>query len=172
MTGIRERREGKEEGGELEERCKNPSCKRIEKEKQRLERGSSDRKAKKAWSLKQMLLYLAVFSLMEEPFPSAASMGFCSSREEIDAGGRDAKWMKTKRERKKVKTNLCWAATFWCNVITRVRLTVECKCSIYRSFILWLVSSIHRFLLSNRNRTELARFYSFKNQFSILVWFS
>jgi len=48
MTGIRERREGKEEGGELEERCKNPSCKRIEKEKQRLERGSSDRKAKKA----------------------------------------------------------------------------------------------------------------------------
>ena len=78
-------------------------------------------------SLKQMLLYLAIFSLMEEPSPSAASMGFFSGREETDAGGRDAEWMKIERERKKAKTSLCWAAAFRCNVITRVRLTVECR---------------------------------------------
>ena len=62
-------------------------------------------------TLKQMLLYLVVFSLMEEPCPSAASMeeedsnglcrseersqgdgdvGFCSAREETNVGGRDA----------------------------------------------------------------------------------
>lgn len=42
---------------------------------------------KKHESLKHMLLYLAVFSLMEEPSPSAGSMGFCSGGEETDAGG-------------------------------------------------------------------------------------
>ena len=62
-------------------------------------------------TLKQMLLYLVVFSLMKEPCPSAASMeeedsnglcrseersqgdgdvGFCSAREETNVGGRDA----------------------------------------------------------------------------------
>jgi len=82
---------------------------------------------KKHESLKQMLLYLAIFSLMEEPFPSVASMGFCSGREETNVGGKDAEWMKIERERKKAKTSLCWAAAFRCNVITRVRLTVECR---------------------------------------------
>jgi len=78
-------------------------------------------------TLKQMLLYIVVFSLMEEPCPSTASMeeedrndlckseersqgdrdvGFCSAREETNTRGRDADYMKIKRERKKAKTSL------------------------------------------------------------------
>jgi hypothetical protein len=47
MTETREMRKDGGEEGKSKERCKNPSCKRIEKEKQRSERGSSD-KAKDA----------------------------------------------------------------------------------------------------------------------------
>jgi hypothetical protein len=68
-------------------------------------------------------LYLAVFFLMEEPSLSAASkersqeflfgckytrwmrrrglMTYCLAREDIDAGGRDAGWMKIERERRR-----------------------------------------------------------------------
>ena len=101
MTETRERRKDGGEEGKSKERCKNPSCKRIEKEKQRSERGSSD-KAKHAWNFETDVTL---------PCPSAASMeeedsnglcrseersqgdgdvGFCSAREETNVGGRDA----------------------------------------------------------------------------------
>ena len=50
-------------------------------------------------------------------------MGFCSAREETDVGGRDAKWMKIKREMKKGKS-VSGLGGGECNVI-RVRLTVD-----------------------------------------------
>ena len=50
-------------------------------------------------------------------------MSFCSAREETDVGGRDAKWMKIKREMKKGKS-VSGLGGGECNVI-RVRLTVD-----------------------------------------------
>ena len=50
-------------------------------------------------------------------------MGFCLAREETDAGGRDAEWMKIKREMKKGKP-VSGLGGGECNVI-RVKLTVD-----------------------------------------------
>jgi len=71
----------------------------------------------------------------EERSQGDGDVGFCSAREETDAGSKDAEWMKIERERKKGKLVSSLGGGFSCNVI-RVRLTVDY--SIYR----WWLGSV------------------------------
>jgi hypothetical protein len=98
----------------------------------------------------------------------------CKLKEETDAEGRRGR-MKIEGEgqgrcRREKTINRLWLFALWCGrrlqfrmLIRQLGLGLLSYCGIYTT------GSVHRFKWSNRNRTELARFYGFKIGF--LSWF-